>query len=234
MRLMIYKLFYFFVIIVKSNILLYKLNIFFRNRNVYDRLPSKKFDLFLTGYQRSGNTFSSRIVNRCFTDSRVSTHFHTIASIKMALSNKIPIIVIVRSPDDSVTSSIVRSIGYGEKFDYALKALYEYRDYYKFLKSHPEVNIIKFTSIIKEPFKLIGFVGEVIGEQVSEEKFNSDKILESVKNELKSDSRNASSNTWYSQEKELKKEEILKEIISTKVYKDCTDLYEAVIKTALF
>ena len=228
-----YKFIFKLIVFLKSNVFLYRLNILFRQNQVYSRLPTGQNDLFLTGYQRSGNTFFSRLISKLFPKYSIASHFHTVASIKMAMKQSVPTIVIIRHPSDSVTSSIVRSIGLGYKYEYALKALYEYKAYFDFLNSNLDLDIVSFSSIIREPHALVLVIEKKLGIVTNSSKERMNEVELEVKAELKTDKRNALSNTWYSKEKEEEKEKVKHKIESSALFIECCTLYESLKKRAV-
>lgn len=61
-------------------------------------------DLCLEGYPSSGNSFALNLLRTLRPTLRISSHYHCIANLKLALKNDVPTIIIVRAPQDSIAS----------------------------------------------------------------------------------------------------------------------------------
>ena len=66
-------------------------------------------DLFFTGFPRSGNTFFGLLLRVTFPEKKISTHFHAISGIKQAVKCRIPTVVVIRQPAESVSSWCVKN-----------------------------------------------------------------------------------------------------------------------------
>jgi len=72
------------------------------------KLPDSNTDCHLTGYPRSANTYSHYLAKGLFPELRFVTHVHTVASLKAAKRNSVPVGVILRSPVDCVVSMCMK------------------------------------------------------------------------------------------------------------------------------
>lgn len=90
-----------------------------------------KSDLVLEGYPRSGNTFCVAALF-CSTNESISIarHRHEIGQLQQALKLKIPVNVIIRDPENSISSFVLRE---NVSPSYALQY---YISYYRFLLNH--------------------------------------------------------------------------------------------------
>jgi hypothetical protein len=122
-------------------------------RRNFDKLPNRKNSFFLTGFPRSGNSYFTNLIKYCKPDLNFSNHLHTIASIKMALNKNILVLVIFRSPLDSISSLYVmknKSVQINQLLLQSL--LKEYIDYYEFLnKNRRDLNFISFEKVTVNP-----------------------------------------------------------------------------------
>jgi len=53
-------------LLIRSNPILYKYFLFFRNKKGYEYFPDKNTDFQITGYPRSANTFASDVLKEFF------------------------------------------------------------------------------------------------------------------------------------------------------------------------
>ncbi len=89
-----------------------------RLRNRYrDIVVSKKTIIVVEGFPRSANTFAFHIFRKSLLKMNIDSlgkighHIHTTAQIKTALKKKIPILVIIRSPEEAIASYILKRYG---------------------------------------------------------------------------------------------------------------------------
>lgn len=82
---------------------------FLRFRNV-DFLASKDTDIVIEGYPRCANTFAVVGFRELQASSKfkIAHHVHVPAQVLFAVRNKIPAIVLIRSPVDAVASLMIR------------------------------------------------------------------------------------------------------------------------------
>ena len=197
--------------LVRSEPNVYKVFLYFKNGYTY-KLPNENTDLHLTGYQRSGNTFAAEIIENIFSEYKFVTHFHSIASIKSALKNNVPVVVLFRNPMDSVLSSIVKRVdGTGENLRTAITYdLDEYFHYYSYiLNNSDKIKIFHFIDLKNNPEKLIRLVSDQLNIQTPDDSQITNAVTLSYEN-LNSDNRKDGDRNMPSQYKENKKKETLR------------------------
>ena len=73
-----------------------------------ERAVTRKTDIIIDGFPRSGNTFAATAFKYAQPDSvHVSSHIHAPIEIITAVENNIPAIVLVRDPEDAAISFII-------------------------------------------------------------------------------------------------------------------------------
>lgn len=94
-----------------------------------DRYVTRKSDLVIEGYPRSGNSFARwAFITAQKRPVEVADHFHSIGHIQRGIRLKKPVLVLVRSPEDAVSSFLVHQQG-----NYSVRrALIEYIQFYTY------------------------------------------------------------------------------------------------------
>ncbi|PKD44650.1 hypothetical protein [Rhodohalobacter barkolensis] len=106
--------------------------------------PEKHHELFITGFQRSGNTFAVNVIKEAFYDIKLVSHIHTISSLKSAIHCEIPTIVNFREPLNTIVSSVLRNLAITPDLNIQKLAYNEalrWEEYYKFCLIHLDKNI---------------------------------------------------------------------------------------------
>jgi len=108
-------------------------------------------DLCVEGFQRSGNSFFVMLFRRKNKDVNLAHHMHSAVQVIKAIELQVPVIVLIRKPEDAVASLIT--------WDDTLTigvALYAYRSFYNKLRDYKsQVVIAPFSEVVSN-------VGEVI------------------------------------------------------------------------
>lgn len=122
--------------------------------------PSKKTQLHLTGFPRSANTFCMNIVKATFPDLQISTHIHTISSLKLAIRYSVPTIIIVRDPTDACLSLNIKM---GASNNILKKLLKDYINYHSFvLKKKHYFKVARFEEVTNSPENILVAVCETL------------------------------------------------------------------------
>lgn len=112
------------------------------------KLAGKGVDLCVEGYPSSGNSFAVTLLRELNPSVRVSSHFHSVANVKLAMKHDIPVVILLRKPSDTLTSRIVR---FGSS---PLAAILEYLEFHsqiKHLASKRRFCFIGFENLTKRP-----------------------------------------------------------------------------------
>lgn len=124
-----------------------------KNLGKYPKLPSKENDLYFDGYPRSGNTYTAGLINYFFPSISWTHHLHAEVGIKMALSRKVPCLIIIRDPLDAVASfTFTKSKNKVINKKVIDQCLWRYIDYYSFVSLRKsKMEIVGFDRVIKKP-----------------------------------------------------------------------------------
>lgn len=93
--------------VFKSNPLLYRMWFLLnKNRINFGRnsLPSSSDNWYFDGYPRSGNTFYRNLLIALHPELNGASHLHSVAGIKLASSKELKSIIIIRNPNECVSS----------------------------------------------------------------------------------------------------------------------------------
>ena len=210
---------------IRSSPLLYRVWLVLSKSYSY-KFPNRGTDLHLTGFQRSGNTFASILVKRVFPNLNIVTHFHAIASLKCALKNNTPILVLIRDPSQCVLSSFVKRIDSSNiSFKRAVEFdIMEYKYYYSFVRHH-EIQLVDFEVMINDPYLFVMIVCEKLGLEPPSRQtvFNAVRETHEI---LDKDTRTGGDRNIGSEYKQAMKNKLSSHILSRSEFTDCVALYE--------
>lgn len=121
------------------------------------RLAGPNTRLCIEGYPSSGNTFAISVVRQAWPGLSVASHRHCIAAVRRALQLSVPTIVLLRQPEEAISSNAVR---FGVP---ARRAAGDYCLFYEWAASEPQVKPVDFDTMISRPQALVSLVGELVG-----------------------------------------------------------------------
>lgn len=118
---------------------------------------SRRTDLIVEGYPRSGNTWAVAVLRTTQTRPLIlAHHVHGPAQARLAARYGVPMVVIVRRPGDAVASLMVR--------DSCVRPVAAYQDYLAFHHAVTEAAVPKlfmsFESVIGKPLALLRLIDE--------------------------------------------------------------------------
>lgn len=129
-----------------------------RDENGKDKVCSPRDQLCIEGYPSSGNSFGYNFLKILFPNLNICHHSHSVANIKRALQFGVPTIVLIRRPDDCITSRCVR-FGDGEPKETLRRAAREYVWFYRYVsRVQSSVRIVSFEVLIDRPRVLANYV----------------------------------------------------------------------------
>ena len=222
---MLYKL-------IKSDPFLYNLwfELYRKRHGVKINYFSPETRYLLDGYPRSGNTFSLSLVKKFFGKDNILHHFHAVAPIKIAFRKNIPVFILLRNPEDAITSYYLKEFALMKKSipdNIDIKLLKTLTDqyvfYYNFVKNNlSRLTIIEFKKLIAAPTDLLEVINEnVFGNQY---KFSSEEVNAAA------NSFNGATDTYGSsrpnEQKEKIKNQLKEELIKLKAYKKARVLFD--------
>jgi len=196
--------------IVSDIIKTYGIYFFFINK-VFIKTCIINKKIFITGFPRSGNTFASRLIKVSYPDLKYVSHFHNIASLKLAIKNHLPIICLKRNKLDSITSLLLKRNIRDKNLLFWFKFYeYRYQKYYAFAKQH-KILIYDFNNLIKNPDQFIKIVSKKI-KRPYPKYFN--LIIKNIYDSFYYDKRDLREVTYPNKEKENLKKNILNLILN--------------------
>lgn len=158
--------------LIKSNPYFFALwyHLYRQNRGVKINYFSSKTTFLLDGYPRSGNTFFSGLCKNIFGEQSFVHHFHAIAPIKIALTKNIPVFILIRQPEQVISSYYLKSYGLEKKklpktINMKLLRILanRYLEYYSFINQHRnELHLIVFENFIVEPIELPKLINKIV------------------------------------------------------------------------
>lgn len=100
-------------------------------------IVDNKTDVCIEGFPRCANTFTVVAFSTVNPKLKVAHHMHTIAQLKGALKYKIPIVIVIRKPNEAIKSYLVRNnkVSVTEAIEY-------YESFYSFVLENKELLII--------------------------------------------------------------------------------------------
>jgi len=197
-----------------------------------DIMPVAGVDLFVTSNGRSGTTFATYLIKQCFQGLRIVSHAHNVATLKLALRNRIRTIVTVRNPLETVASSVVKFRATDSRTEQAKmdEAVVEWNDYYDFVLQHSgDFCIMEFRDCIDRPAMLIEAV-QAMGYRLTDRR-PLEAVLEDVRNGLARDNvekqLSESQSNLPNETKERKKRECETRIRSHRDFERADAIYQA-------
>ena len=227
------KVFYFFWVSVKSSPFLYRLFLCLMGRYQKGFFPNGTHELHLAGYQRSGNTFSERLVRAVAPDISIATHVHTAATLRLALKHEIPVVCLIRHPDEAVASSYVMNESQGKSRFFARASLYEYVAYYEFVLRHRDVfRVCVFEQFISDPKALVRAVLSAVGFDIPQDV---DPLVKEVIYDLQKDDCDGQklsplASNWKNEAKESQKSAAISSLREHPLYPRALELYSLLSK----
>lgn len=174
----------------KNNPFLYNLwFVALRSRTARKKIKffTKETEFFITGFTRTGNTYATFLVKTCIPSINFVHHLHTVASIKIALNRKIPVVVLLRDPLGCIASNYLKFYSeyyLPERINKTLisRILIDYIDYHKFiLNNRHKIDLISFDEIKNNPVLFVKNVSDKTGVCLSVESIENTMRISSSK-----------------------------------------------------
>jgi len=140
--------FYFFDSLFRQNVFFLNLIQFITRQKYYD--PNAH--LCIDGFPRSANSFAVNLVQTVCPDLNINHHVHSPVIIKKSIRDEIPIFVLIRNPEDAVTSEYIRA-KYSRERNQNIKWLIKrYVKYYETVEAYiDDVFIVSFETVTQTP-----------------------------------------------------------------------------------
>lgn len=191
-------------------------------------------DYFMSGYQRSGNTWLYSLLCHFFPEKSAVHHLHKLAPLKMALNRNIPSFILVRDPMECISSNYLKHYsqkgGLPESINTKLLELMvdDYYRYYKYVQKEQEnIDVVLFDDLIKNTEQVILQIAEVI---------NVDLSGRSLEQEIKkryeqfNGSTDKLGSSKPSKEKETAKESVKRYLKDLPRFLDSLSIYQEILK----
>lgn len=199
------------------------------------KLPNRKDSFYFDGYPRSGNTYFTKLLGIVFPKLIFSHHLHTVGGIKLAFRSKLPVLIIIREPLESIASLYVmnnKSSFLNE--DLIDKYIEDYIQYYKFvLNNRSIIKIVEFQKLINKPQLILDSLNDlntnlliqqidydILANEVQNNKMQKSQLKMSKKHAVRFSSTPNSSRS-------MLKEEIKKTIITNYNFNKASTLFNA-------
>lgn len=144
-----------------------------KHRGITPVYFNSETDYYFDGYPRSGNTYFGHLVLNIFPEKNAVHHLHSIATIKIAIKKGLPVFILIRNPQDSISSNYLKFFA-GRKQEIPKKInkklLFhmsrDYLKYYNFVFSNiNRIHIIHFDNLINKPSTVIYEASKKLGYQ---------------------------------------------------------------------
>lgn len=150
--------------IIRNNPVLYPLYVRYVVKNRTAIFPSSRTKLHITGFPRSANTYCYNVVKQVFPALCISTHIHTIASIRLAFKWDVPVVLIVRDPINTVASLCVMKSSAASHDVRTL--LLDYLEYHKYVIGKVGgIKILRFEDVVCSKEFLLKEICQSLGVQ---------------------------------------------------------------------
>ncbi|QAA81294.1 hypothetical protein EI546_05930 [Aequorivita sp. H23M31] len=141
-----------------------------KNRGLKIDYFSQKTKFSLDGYPRSGNTFATSLVKNIFGKDVFIHHFHAIAPIKVSLRKNIPAFILIREPEEAITSYYLKWYSFKRKpipkeinTKLLKKLTNQYVEYYKYVQQKKnKLEIIEFRDLVRNPKQFIADINNKV------------------------------------------------------------------------
>lgn len=190
-----------------------------------NNIITKETDICIEGFHRSGNSFFFRVFRKYNQWVTVAHHMHASMQVQNALKYNIPVIVLIRRPEDAIASLLT--------WDNSLSvqvAIKCYIDFYKPLLSKKEKFVVaRFSVVTSKPSRIINRVNR---------KFNTkffvptldEKTLEKMKNNLHSNQTNHLISPVPNEAKEVLNQKNKQIVLEHPLLEKANDLYHSFVK----
>lgn len=201
--------------------------------NSFNYFPKKKItNLYIYGYQRSGNDYAKKLIRSLYPSLKISSHFHRVSSLKFCLDNKINSIVLLRNPGDCISSSIAKDFGKNYNLFIKVKLIVEYIYIYKYIYNNFQKFIcISFEDLIKNQIKLIQVMKYLnIKNENNYDDFTDLSIKKKLFNKKLPHNNNFQTTKGPNKEKQNLKSIIIKDLNQIELFLEAENIYKDVMK----
>jgi len=201
--------------------------------------PSRRTQLYVAGYPRSGNTYTSFWIQKTAPELRVSSHFHMVATLRKALKLNTNVLWVIREPRQAIASYAIYRRGHtparrrrSTEF-YAEMALRDYLDYFRFALQHIDrMFVVEFEMTVNRPEQVLAMIQSHFSllQDVDEEMVA--KACEERLQFMRTDDRDVSIRSGPSEEKEKLKDGIREYLFAHPGFKAAEEYYQTALARA--
>lgn len=193
-------------------------------------------DLYLDGYERSGNTFLKFLIVSLFPDKKILSHLHKVAPLKMMLARKVPTFILIRSPLEAVTSNYFKHFSktnLPEQVDENVLSLrlQDWIIYYSYVKNNQNrITIIPFEDLVSNDESIMNEFYILFGENKPD---NISALVAELEIEFKKKGNGAKEKYgrgYPTREKELKKSELKGFLASSGLFIEAMEIYDHIMR----
>lgn len=220
---------------VHEEVFFYKIWLWYKQkikkRMLKVRLPQKGDNFYIDGYPRSGNTYCLTFTKYVLPHAKYAHHLHSLAPLKLALSEKIPTIVLMRHPKECIASlAILKSYynrGFSKNENNIKDLIYNYVSYYTYvLNNFERINLLPFHTVINST-ELLSFFRNKLGISID---LSEMQILEIENNYAERQGNKPSERqNLPSEEKKSLKRRFYEQLESQPDFKNALKLYEQLL-----
>lgn len=226
--------------LLKTQPVLFKIwyHLYRKHKGVKINYFNSKTKFLLDGYPRSGNTFFTGLSKSIFGKEEFIHHFHAIAPIKMALKRNLPCFILVREPQEAITSWYLKThalkkvkLSTHTNISLLKKLASDYRKYYDFVdRNFEHLHVLVFEEVISEPEKVLHLINEKV--------FNHKRIIskDSIDHFIHNEYKGATDILGSSKPNETKeklKKKLKQELLKLDEYPKCIEVYNALVNASL-
>lgn len=197
----------------------------------FPRLSTDKTEICIEGFPRSGNSYFVSAFHYWNKDVELAHHSHLAGSVKYAIDRKLPAVVLIRKPEDTVASALA--------WDGLLNvnvALMSYLSFYNSLwRDRDRLLVLRFENAIRHPDRCVELINKHFAETFKSEDFTS-RIDEAISGRLKrvnrQNQRNESNTSLPNPVREVKKQRYVELATNSHFYPACVKLYSKYVEHA--
>lgn len=146
---------------LKKNSFLYNLYLDYKQeKRPHLSIKKRRTKICIEGYPRSANSYAVRMfkISNQRNEHYVLHHSHSFNRIKKAIKNNIPVLVLIRNPEDAIASSLVfKSKRKQDKFSWFIRLeIRKYLDFYLPIFNYlDKILVVKFEDVISNYSEII-------------------------------------------------------------------------------
>lgn len=197
------------------------------HRSIYkDILVYDDTDLCIEGFQRSGNSFFQQLMRRQNRDLKLAHHMHVPLQVIRAVDHKIPTVILIRKPQDSIASLLAWDQNL--RIDVALAAYHRF--YHTILPYRDQYVIGRFEEVTDNPKSIVTKINAHFDTQFVMH-VKDDKQLANILSRVSERTKNTLSAPVPNEKKERIKQQYKESILDHPKYPRAQEIYKSFIAT---